>query len=137
MRLERGVRVRWTGSGRVFEARTGEASPIRLDGDSLAGPSPMEALLMSLAGCMAIDVAVVLGKGRVGLTDLVVDVSGVRAPDPPRRFTSLEIEVRAEGPTEADQAKLDRAVQLSHDRYCSVFHSLRPDLQVKLSAVRV
>ena len=96
----------------------------------------MEALLMSLAGCMAIDVAVVLGKGRVELTDLVVEVSGVRAPDPPRRFTSLEIEVRAEGPTEADQAKLDRAVQLSHDRYCSVFHSLRPDLQVKLSAVR-
>lgn len=91
---------------------------------------------MSLAGCMAIDVAVVLEKGRVELTDLVVEVAGVRAPDPPRRFTSLEIEVRAEGPKEADQAKLDRAVQLSHDRYCSVFHSLRPDLQVKLSAVR-
>ncbi len=135
MTPERTVELRWTGGGRVYEGRTGDAAPIRLDGDSLAGPSPMEALLMSLAGCMAIDVAVILEKSRVELDGLLVEVSGVRAPEPPRRYTSLTVEVRAKGPKEADQAKLDRAVELSYEKYCSVFHSLRPDLEVELSAV--
>ena len=136
MRSERAVELRWTGDGRVYEGRTGNAAPIHLDGASALGPSPMEALLMSLAGCMAIDVVVILEKGRVPLDGLAVAVSGVRAPEPPRCFTSLRVEVRATGPTEADQAKLERAVQLSHEKYCSVFHSLRPDLAVELSAVR-
>jgi putative redox protein len=136
MSLERAVKLRWTGEGSVYEGRTGNAAPIRLDGASVAGPSPMEALLMSLAGCMAIDVAVILEKGRVQLDDLVVEVSGVRAPEPPRRFISLQVQVRATGPTEADQTKVERAVQLSHEKYCSVFHSLRPDLEVALLAVR-
>lgn len=136
MSSERAVRVSWAGDGMVYEGRTGSAQPILLDGDSRTGPSPTEALLMALAACMAIDIVAILGKSRVTVEDLWVDVSGVRTPDPPRRFASLRIEVRAKGPTEADQAKLERAAQLSHDKYCSVFHTLRPDLDVELSALR-
>ena len=136
MSAERAVRVRWTGEGKVFEGQTRNARPILLDGDSEAGPSPTEALLMSLAVCMAIDINVILEKSRVPVEELVVDVSGFRAPDPPRSFTSLSIRIVVSGPSEADQSKLERAAQLSHDKYCSVFHTLRPDLKVELLAER-
>ena len=137
MTAERSVRVRWEGRDKVFEGVTGDASPILLDGDSKEGPSPTEALLMSLAACMAIDINVILEKSRVPVDDLVVKVSGPRAPDPPRRFLSLRIEVELAGPREEDQSKLERAAQLSRDKYCSVFHTLRPDLPVDLSVVRL
>ncbi len=136
MSAERAVQVRWLGEEKVFEGACGGAKPILLDGDSREGPSPTEALLMSVAACMAIDINVILEKSRVGVEELFVDVSGVRAPDPPRRFTSLRIVITVEGPGETDQPKLERAAQLSHDKYCSVFHTLRPDLEVDLSAVR-
>jgi putative redox protein len=135
MGAERSVTVSWTGQGKVFEGRTGTAAPMFIDGDSQEGPSPTEALLMALAACMAIDVNVILQKGRVPLEDLTVDVSGVRAPDPPQRFLSLRIVVKAEGPREEDRPKLERAVQLSRDRYCSVFHTLRTDLEVEISTM--
>jgi putative redox protein len=88
---------------------------------------------MSVAACMGIDIKVILEKGRVTLNELVIEVSGERAPDPPRRFRTLRMTVRAEGPAEADRPKLDRAVELSRDKYCSVFHTLRPDLDVQIS----
>lgn len=137
MSTERSVRVRWAGQEKVFEGRCGSAAPIMIDGDSLAGPSPTEALLMSVAACMAIDINVILEKGRVPVDNLIVDVSGTRALEPPKRFLSLRIAVTVEGPTEHDQPKLERAVQLSRDKYCSVFHTLRPDLDVEVSAARV
>jgi len=72
MNAERSVTVSWTGQGKVFEGRTGTVSPMFIDGDSQEGPSPTEALLMALAACMAIDVNVILEKGRVPLEDLSV-----------------------------------------------------------------
>jgi putative redox protein len=96
----------------------------------------MEALLMSLASCMAIDINVILEKSRVLVEELEVDVLGVRATEQPQRFTSLRVLITVEGPTERDQPKLERAAQLSHDKYCSVFHTLRSDLEVEVSAVR-
>ena len=90
----------------------------------------MEALLLSVCGCMAIDIRDILGKGRVPVEDLVIEAAGARAPDPPRRFTRIELDIRLRGPGEADLAKVERAVHLSKDRYCSVSHSLRPDIEV-------
>ncbi len=136
MSAERSVRIRWTGRDKVFEGRCGTASPILLDGDSVEGPSPTEALLMSLAACMAIDINVILEKSRVPVEDLVVDVSGIRAPEPPRRFLSLRIGVEVTGAAERDLPKLERAAQLSRDKYCSVFHTLRSDLDVEISVAR-
>ena len=136
MSTERNVSVRWTGRDKVFEGRAGSTAPIYLDGDSEAGPSPTEMLLMSLAACMGIDINVILDKGRVPAESLVVDVSGTRAPEPPRRFVSLRIAVTVEGLAEQDQPKLERSVQLSRDKYCSVFHTLDPELDVEVSAAR-
>ena len=114
----------WLGDLR-FRANAG-TNQIILDSDSEAGPSPPQAVAIALAGCMAIDVADIVTKGRHRLTALDARIEGERAADPPRRFTrfTLHFTVRGEVPAHA----VDRAVQLSRDKYCSVWHSLRQDI---------
>lgn len=85
---------------------------------------------------MGIDIRMILEKGRVPLEELVVEVEGDRAPDPPRRFTALRLTVRVRGPGEEHDARIARAVDLSRDKYCSVFHSLRTDLDVEIAVER-
>ena len=113
----------WEGDLR-FRASAGN-NHITFDSDSDAGPSPPQAVAMALAGCMAIDVADIVIKGRYRLTGLEARIVGDRAPDPPRRFThfTLHFTVRSDAPAHA----VERAIALSREKYCSVWHSLRPD----------
>lgn len=97
-----------------------------IDGDSVAGPSPVEALGLALASCMGVDVADILTKGRHDLRALTTEVIAERAPEPPSRFTAVELRFRVTGDVPA--AAVERAIALSHDKYCSVWHSMRQDL---------
>lgn len=116
----------------------GETRPETVvDGDSAAGPSPMDHVLLGLAGCMAADVRMILEKSRVSLEALEVEVEGERAPEPPRRYVRIHMVYRVKGPREEDQPKLERAVQLSRDTYCSVVHSLQPDIALTIDILRV
>ncbi|MEO7158820.1 MAG: OsmC family protein [Vicinamibacterales bacterium] len=119
----------WEG-GRQFRAATARTEII-LDGDSTGGPSPPEALALALAGCMAIDVADIVIKGRHTLTALQVKVVGERREESPHYFVSfaLHFALRGDVPPHA----VERAIQLSHDKYCSVWHSLRQDLRLETS----
>ena len=114
----------WLGDLR-FRASVG-SHDITLDSDSEAGPSPPQAMALALAGCMAIDVADIVNKGRHALAALDARIVGDRAPDPPRRFTrfTLHFTVRGNVPAHA----VERAIQLSRDKYCSVWHSFRQDI---------
>lgn len=103
-----------------------ERVPLVIDGKSKAGPSPVEALALGLAGCMAVDVADILQKGRYRLTSLAADFSGERAPEPPSRFTAITLHFRLA--TDAPGHAIQRAIDLSHDKYCSVWHSMRQDI---------
>jgi len=131
------VTLRWTGDGLAFQGGASGHPPIHMDGSSKLGPSPMEALLLGVAGCMAIDVRLILEKARVPFTGLEVEAEGVRAPEDPRRYTQLRLLFRVEGPGEEHDARIARAVQLSRDKYCSVLHTLRPDLPVETAIQRV
>ncbi len=122
--------LRWAGQGLVFEGEAPGAAPIRIDGDSTEGPSPMELLLISLAGCMAIDVRMILEKSRVEVEALEVEVEGERASDDPKRFVRVHMAFELEGPTEDDANRIARAIQLSADKYCSVHHTLDPEVEV-------
>lgn len=115
----------WQGDLR-FSARTPRTS-ITLDSDSTAGPSPPEALAMALAGCMAIDVADIVVKGRHPLAGLEVDIVGERVDTVPHRFHRFTVKFRARGAV--PPAAIERAISLSHDKYCSVWHSLRQDIE--------
>jgi len=83
---------------------------------------------MALAGCMAIDVADIVIKGRHSLSALEVRLVGERREDPPRHFVhfTLHFLVGGDVPGHAVQ----RAIDLSREKYCSVWHSLRQDLQL-------
>jgi len=113
-----------------------EGDPIILDGKSLKGPGPMDALLLALAGCMAVDVQVILERSRVPLTGMKVAVEGHRASTHPKHYTRFHLAYFLEGPQEEHQAKVERAVDLSREKFCSVLHSLRPDIDIEIEIHR-
>lgn len=114
----------------VFGGRSGDAS-ITLDGASLAGPSPVQALAFALAGCMAMDVVHILQRGRHELRGLGIALSADRAQDDPHRITAVDIRFAITG--NVPDAQVHRAIDLSQEKYCSVWHSLRQDISLKTS----
>ena len=114
----------WSGDLR-FEASSGSNTAV-VDGDSKTGLSPTQSAAIALAGCMAADVVDILRKGRHPLTALRVTFTGTRAEQPPRRFLQIELrfDLRGAVPPEA----VERAIALSREKYCSVWHSFRQDI---------
>ena len=113
-------------SGLKFGATSGP-NAIVIDGDGAAGPSPLQAAAFGLAGCMAADVVSILQKGRHPLAGLRVSLTADRAPNPPRRLVRVALHFHVSGavPPEA----VERAIALSRDTYCSVWHSMRQDIE--------
>lgn len=99
---------------------------VGIDGASYTAPSPMQLLALSLAGCMAIDVVHILTRGRHTVTSLSAAFTGERAAEEPHRF--VKIDLRFSVSTTAPAAHVERALQLSREKYCSVWNSLRQDI---------
>lgn len=116
----------------IFNARTQMGYEVEFDARMQWGCAPTETLLMSLAGCLAIDVFSFLSKMRVQIKNFKIDFSGERNLDPPQYYKSIEMEIQIEG-IGATPGKLDRAISLSQEKYCSVYHSLRKDIDVKVT----
>lgn len=108
-----------------FDARSGQTA-LTIDSRGVAGPSPIDALALALAGCMAIDVVDIVTKGRHPLRGLTATLTAERAAEPPRRFVSVALHFVVTG--EVPAAALERALQLSRDKYCSVWQSMRQDI---------
>jgi putative redox protein len=82
------------------------------------GPSPMELLLIGMAGCTAHDVVDILKKQRQKVTALDVSVRAERAEQPPRVYTTIEVEYLIEG-CDIKPKAVERAIRLSEEKYCS------------------
>ena len=113
--------------GLRFDATSGASAAV-VDGDSKAGPSPMQLAAMGLAGCMAADVVDIIRKGRHPLSALRVTFTGTRAETSPRRFLRISLQFHLEGAVPPDA--VNRAIALSREKYCSVWHSLRLDIEL-------
>jgi putative redox protein len=111
----------------VFNATSARIS-LTIDGNSTAGPSPVQLLAVSLAGCMAMDVVDIVCKARQPLMAFDCRLTGERAPEPPRRFLTIHLHFHLVGAV-AD-AVVQRAITLSHDKYCSVWYSMRQDIEL-------
>jgi putative redox protein len=114
----------WQGA-LTFSATVGSAT-FALDSAGVDHPSPVGALAAAVAGCMSMDVVHVLTKGRHPLRAMRAHLEGERAPDDPHRFTRMTLHLVIEG--EVPSPAVERAIQLSRDKYCSVWHSMRQDI---------
>lgn len=113
----------------VFRGGPPGGPEVVIDGDNVAAPGPMLQLLSAAAACTGSDVVGILEKMRVGLKELRIHASGVRREQEPRRYLSIHLEYHLAG-DRLDEAKARRAIDLSLEKYCSVIHSLAPDIQI-------
>jgi putative redox protein len=121
--------LEWLGDNRLH-GRTGGLELV-MDSPPVAGPSPVQTLAFALAGCMAMDVLVVMRRGRYDLKALTARLVAERAPSDPRRIVRADLRFRLAG--EVPEDRVARAIQLSREKYCSVWHSMRPDIELTTS----
>ena len=116
--------VSWLGNGGMtFSAETGSGHLLNMDGAPEAGgknlaPRPMELLLAGAGGCSAFDVVLILQKARQAVSGCDVVLKAERANEDPKVFTKIDLHFIVTG-KDLDQTKVERAVKLSHDKYCS------------------
>ena len=91
----------------------------------------MQALGFALAGCMTVDVTHILTKGRHPLRALSSRLTADRSDDDPHRFVRVVLHFTIEGAVPPDA--VERAIALSREKYCSVWHSMRQDIEFKTS----
>jgi putative redox protein len=93
------------------------------------GFRPMDLLLVSLAGCMGMDIVGILQKKGGKIEQFTVDASGIRAEDHPHKYTKITVKIKCEGDYKRED--LLRSFELSRDKYCSVTATLsdKPDLE--------
>ncbi|MBN2548634.1 MAG: OsmC family protein [Anaerolineales bacterium] len=92
------------------------------------GVKPSDLLLMAVAACAAYDVVEILTKQREPLEDLKVVCTGDQMPDPPWKFTHIHTHYIVRGAVRPE--RVEKAIRLSEDKYCSVTNTLRPTVQV-------
>jgi putative redox protein len=119
----------WQGDLR-FHAQSGEAT-LDIDGDARGALSPVQALAVALAGCMAADVAHIMARARLPLRAFRARLVAERAEQDPHRFVKVDLRFTLEGDIPDD--RVERAIALSRDTYCSVWHSLRQDIEFATS----
>ena len=124
------IEVSWSAGAAALRGGRPGGPEVVLDSSGAEGPSPPQLLAISLAGCMAIDVNDLAAKMRLPLESLRVVVEGDRRADPPRRFVALRQRFIASGIAAADEPKIRRAIDLSYEKYCSILHSLRDDIEM-------
>lgn len=120
------VNLAWDGN-LEFTGQAGKFE-VPLDGATAAAASPMQHLALAVAGCMAVDLVHILTRGRHKLSALGAAFTGERAPVEPRRFTKIGLHFTLA--TDAAPAVVERAIQLSRDKYCSVWNTLRQDIEL-------
>jgi len=102
-----------------------------IDSTGTAGPSPVDSLGMALAGCMSADVAHMLARGRRSPRGMRSRLVGDRAQEDPHRFVRVTLHFTIEGDVPADV--VERAIRLSREKYCSVWHSMRQDIDFRVT----
>ncbi len=114
----------------AFGEASGATAPIdtaHADGSPRRGASPMELLLMGVAGCTGMDVISVLAKKRQRVTHFYLNVQGYRNAEHPKSYNKIEVEYVMRG-YDVDPKAVERAIWLSQTKYCSVINSLKAEV---------
>lgn len=95
------------------------------NGGTNTGPGPKRLMLASLAGCTGIDIVSILTKMKVAYSDLSIDTEATLTEEHPKTYNHVKITYKIKLEQEADQAKMEKAVALSEDKYCGVMAMFR------------
>ncbi len=123
LRLERGL---------YFTGLTQRGYDVEYDVQYEEGCSPTETLLLSIGACLSIDLVHILRKMRCEITSYAMDIEGIRKETPPQYYTAINIKIKISGQGVSPD-KLDKAIALSQAKYCSVYHSLRDDINYNIT----
>lgn len=131
--------VRWTGDGMSFIAEAGSGHLVSMDGSPDGGgrnlaPRPMEMVLIGTGGCTAYDVVLILKRGRHDVRSCEVRLHADRAPADPKVFTAITFQFTVRG-RNLDRAVVERAVALSHDKYCSATAMLAKTAEIRTETI--
>ena len=130
--------INWLpGTGMAFSAETGSGHLLTMDGAPDGGgrnlaPRPMETLLAGAGGCTAYDVVLILQRGRHAVTGCQVKATAERAEQDPKVFTKLHLHFTVTGRGVSATA-VERAIALSHEKYCSATVMLGKTAEVSTS----
>jgi putative redox protein len=108
-----------------------DRAQMTLDSAGVAGMSPVQALGAALAGCMTTDVAFILRRGHHPMRALRAHLRGERARHDPHRLVRVTLHITVEGNVPGDVVA--HAIELSRDKYCSVWHSMRQDIDFQVT----
>ena len=118
-----------------FVGQAGNGPCVTLDNtDGKTGPTPMEMVLMGIAGCTAMDVISIMRKKRADVTGFQVNISGERADDHPKRYTKFLVEYVLEGKGLSSK-DLERSIELSVTKYCSAIGSMSAPVETSYRIV--
>ena len=120
----REIEAEWQGGG-TFIGKNANGGSVQMGKlNDCPGVSPMELILVGLAGCTGVDIAGILEKKRQPLKALKVIVRGKRAEEHPKIYKEIEVTYLLWGDS-IDPLSVERAIQLSEEKYCSVAAMLR------------
>jgi putative redox protein len=111
---------------------SGKSFLMDADGERKSAPTPLEHLLVAVAGCTAFDVQPILEKKRQEVTDYWVEITGERRDEHPRAFIKFEIKHVVHGRNISEKAVAD-AIALSEEKYCSVAATVKPTAEIHSS----
>ena len=111
---------------------SGHAFVMDADSERNSAPTPLEHLLVAVAGCTAFDVQPILKKKRQDVTDYRVEITGERRDEDPRAFVKFHIKHVVYGRHVSEKAVAD-AIALSNQKYCSVAATVRPTAEITTS----
>jgi putative redox protein len=124
------IDLEWRGDLR-FQGEIDGRPSLMLDSDAKEGVSPMQALAFAVAGCMAMDLLHILTKARNAPRAVRASFTGRRPQESPSRFTAIALHFIIDG--DAPDEQVERALQLSRDKYCSVWNSMRQDIDFNVT----
>ena len=127
--------VEWNGpEGMLFVSKTGSGHLVAMDGAPDGGgnnlaPRPMEMILSGTGACSAYDVVLILKRGRQDVRRCTVEINSERAETEPKVFTKINMHFVVSGKNLTEQV-VERAVNLSHDKYCSAIAMLNKTAEI-------
>ena len=122
--------VTWVTDQQFDGGRASGGPTIHLDGRGATGPSPVDALVIALAGCTGVDIVDILAKRRTPVESLRMELTGERANATPARIAAVDIQYYIKG-AGIERVHAERAIELAVTKYCSVRDSLDPNLPIR------